>query len=205
MNSLEIDDAIASLRENPHDICLQYLFLSDDERKREWITYSHALAGVDRFFVITVQQIGMLDARLVFFDKKLLQNGDQDKLTDIYLNEQLAQSYMWILGAYEVIRTLNENKRPGYNTYGNFQQRAMNLKHKFERIRIPLAKFEPSRKHKATDSSVAYPTFSLDKGVAWQISSTTYITRRELSDEMLDLFKDIYNENNNINIVNPPK
>ncbi|EHU2500695.1 hypothetical protein ACU988_002809 [Acinetobacter baumannii] len=205
MNSSELDKTITLLRNNPESICLQYLILSDDERKTEWTTYSHALAGVDTFFVITVQQIGWLDARLVFFDKKLLENGKQNTLTDIYLNEQLAQSFMWVLAAYEIIRTLNDDKRPSYNTYINFQQRVMDLKHKFERIRIPLAKFEPSRKHKTTDSSVAYPTFSLEKGVAWQVSDSTYITRRELSDEMLELFKDIHKGLSGITLTNPQK
>ncbi len=50
MNSSELDKTITLLRNNPESICLQYLILSDDERKTEWTTYSHALAGVDTFF-----------------------------------------------------------------------------------------------------------------------------------------------------------
>ena len=60
------------------------------------------------------------------------------------------------------------------------------LKHRFERIRIPLAKMELARRH-PTDDPIAYPAINLELGVASQVAEDTFITRRELSDALLDL------------------
>ena len=59
-----------------------------------------------------------------------------------------------------------------------------------ERLRIPLAKMETVRRF-PTDGSMAYPTISRDFGVAWHVAQDTYITRRELSDQLLDFLADL--------------
>jgi hypothetical protein len=60
------------------------------------------------------------------------------------------------------------------------------LKHRLERIRVPLAKMEPARRY-PTDERIAYPTINLERGIAWQIAEDTVVTRRELSDALLEL------------------
>lgn len=65
------------------------------------------------------------------------------------------------------------------------------LKHEIERLRIPLAKFEPARRF-ATDSPIAYPALmGRDLGVAWHLGPDTFVSRRELSDALLSLVEDI--------------
>ncbi|WP_284073935.1 hypothetical protein [Acinetobacter pittii] len=38
------------------------------------------------------------------------------------------------------------------------------------------------------------PTFNITHGVAWQITETEWIIRKELSDEMLELLEKIFKE-----------
>lgn len=179
------------IEESP-EICLKYIHLFDEQRAIRWINVSHCLSSVDHFFVITIQQLGRLDSRLVLMDSLLIRNEEfNDEFTN-YTNEHLMQSYLWVLGAYEVVRTINDKNRPSYEAYSNYQENLKKLKHSFERLRVPLAKFEPSRKHMNTDSHIAYPGFNLDKGVTWQVSYDLWITRRELSDSMLEIFEIIH-------------
>ncbi len=56
-----------------------------------------------------------------------------------------------------------------------------------------LAKFAPADKHKG-DAHVPTPTFNITHGVAWQITETEWIIRKELSDEMLELLEKIFKE-----------
>jgi hypothetical protein len=50
---------------------------------------------------------------------------------------------------------------------------------------------EPAKKHKNTDFSIAYPVPHKTLGVAWVISGTSYMSRREVSDDGLNLFEEI--------------
>ena len=66
-----------------------------------------------------------------------------------------------------------------------------NLKYEFERIRIPLAKMEPARRHADTDSKIAYPALNSNFGISWRVSEEKYVVRRELSDNLLILIESI--------------
>jgi hypothetical protein len=59
-----------------------------------------------------------------------------------------------------------------------------------ERLRIPLTKMETARRF-PTDSMIAYPTVTRDFGIAWHVAQDTYITRRELSDQLLDFLAEL--------------
>ncbi|QIC67475.1 hypothetical protein [Acinetobacter schindleri] len=173
------------------EICLKYIYLYDEQRALRWTNVSHCLNKVDHFFVVTIQQLGRLDSRLVLLDSLMIRNNEFNQNFEHYIGEHLMQSYLWVLGAYEAIRTLNDRDRSSYKEYSSYQDKIMKLKHTFERLRIPLAKFEPSKKHKATDNHIAYPGFNSDNGAAWQVSCDQWITRRELSDRMIELFEEI--------------
>ena len=58
-----------------------------------------------------------------------------------------------MLGAYEVfVRTMHERAVAANDAMAG---KIGNVKHRFERVRIPLAKMEPARRHKDTDSPMA--------------------------------------------------
>lgn len=66
-----------------------------------------------------------------------------------------------------------------------FSRTIKSTKIDFERIRIPLAKFEPARRHQATDSAVAWPGVHPNLGLGWGVSNDKYVSRRQLADDLL--------------------
>jgi hypothetical protein len=107
------------------------------------------------------------------------------------LGDHLTLSYLWVLGAYEIIRALDQRSREDEQFLPELKERLKKLKHEFERIRIPLAKFEAATRHRETDSHIAYPAINTEKGIAWRVSVDVWITRRDLSDSMLELLESI--------------
>lgn len=162
----------------------------DTDRYTKWVNVSIKLAAFDTFMVVTVQGLGKLDAKLIKEDEAIIQNGSSSSpFGDI--SDHLTLSYLWVLGAYEIIRSLDQRTRSNTGFFPNYRESLRQLKWDFERIRIPLAKFEPAKKHKDTDSHIAYPWLNTALGVAWQVSEDTWITRRELSDSMLNIFESL--------------
>ncbi|AMX20333.1 hypothetical protein IEC338SC_3222 [Acinetobacter pittii] len=179
---------------------LAYMSLIDEDRLNRWVKASFALGKVEPFFISTFQSLGRLDSRLVFFDKIIIKNlmkGDKGDLDfNAYTIEHLSQATLWLFGAYEIVRVLNDKKfkkKPEMATYEKYQPEIKALKLKLARIRMPLAKFAPADKHKE-DAHVPTPSFNLTHGVAWQITETEWIIRKELSDEMLELLEKIFEE-----------
>lgn len=166
----------------------------DEARYKEWIEVSFALGKAEPFFIPTIQGLGRLDSKLIYADAK--SSPPQGKTFYIdesaELTDRFTYSFLWVLGAYELIRTLDQRCRANPMLLGEEINNKVNiLKHKIGRLRVPLAKMEPARKYKETDEPIAYPAFHKTLGISWRISNTTYITRRELSDEALSLFEEI--------------
>ena len=110
----------------------------------------------------------------------------------IKLTDSFFLSYLWVLGGYELIRTISQRCQERREILGEeLNQRIHKLKGDFERLRIPLAKMEPAWKHTATDSPIAFPAFHKDLGISWRVSEDLYIPRRQLSDSLLSLFEDV--------------
>ena len=51
---------------------------------------------------------------------------------------------------------------------------------------MPLAKIEPASGYAANDSHIAYAGIQERFGVAWRLNLSTVVSRRELSDTMLE-------------------
>lgn len=167
-----------------------YIQLIDIERRDRWIRASCAVRSLKNFMMPTLQGLGNLDAKLVVEDAKI---RETDKPSNPFgdLSDHITLSYLWILGAYEFVRALEQRAREDDTFFPEFKDNLRNLKHSFERIRIPLAKFEAARRHKDTDSHIAYPSFNPETGVGWQVAQDTWIDRRVLSDELLELLEQI--------------
>lgn len=82
-----------------------------EERFERWLKVSIGLARFDPFIPNLVQSLGKMDATLCEMDVSLVEkykqggNANEDyKL----IQGHLTHSYLWVLGSYEVIRTLTQ-------------------------------------------------------------------------------------------------
>jgi len=110
----------------------------------------------------------------------------------------LLLSKLWVLGAYELIRFLNDiNKKRNFLEESN----KTNLKEIltiFSKIRVPLAKFQKAGNDKTLYEGVADSFFDSNKGVGWKVYShgknkfeKEIFYRNDLGDLLLKLLKDI--------------
>lgn len=165
--------------------------LSADERWERWLKASIGLMRFEEQMMPLVQQLGRMDIRLIqadetwpdrFLDGKL---SYEDSTT---LHEHITLSFLWVLGAYEFIRTLCDRVRTDdtEKTPEEVRNLLLQTKRRFARVRMPLAKMEPASHFSEEDGPIAYPGLRRGVGVAWQLSPSTVITRRELSDILLE-------------------
>src|SRR5262249_48151898 len=106
---------------------------------------------------------------------------------DMKLNDLVVQATLWVFGSYEVVRTLA--KKIGSNpTFldDTLRQRVKAVRDDFERVRIPLAKFEAPRK-RPNDRGTAYPAIHQERGIGWSVAKGVFFSRRGLSDKLLKL------------------
>ncbi|WP_334648795.1 hypothetical protein [Klebsiella pneumoniae] len=161
-----------------------------EERFERWLKVSIGLARFDPFLPSLVQSLGKMDATLCETDVSLVekyrQGGNANEDYEM-IQGHLTHSYLWILGSYEVIRTLTQSiKENKSDDPAEVLERFQNAKKRFARLRIPLAKFEAAKAHNKTDFKIAYPGFAYQIGIAWQVSDDVVISRQELSDLFLE-------------------
>ena len=141
-----------------------------------------------------IQGLGRFDCHLIHEEARfaaLNQEQSSSARERTLLTDRVTLSYFWVLAAYELVRTLDQRWRTGATTLPDeFGSRITALKRRMERLRIPLVKLETARRF-PTDSAFAYPTITRDFGVAWHIAQDTYVTRRELSDQLLNFLADL--------------
>lgn len=163
----------------------------DQPRYAEWVRLSHRTARFETFMVPTVQGLGKFDAKLIARDSayiKLSQRQREEIDVSLELTDRFTDSYLWVLGAYEIIRTMDQRCRIDSTLVADHVL-IRNAKHFFERVRVPLAKFEAARRHTDTDSTIAYPSLNREHGIAWQVAEGVFISRRELSECLMELLR----------------
>ena len=165
-----------------------------DDRLQRWVDASSAAGAVEAFMIPLVQGLGRFDCHLINEDARSAA-FNQEQSSSLHestrLADRLTLSYFWVLAAYELVRTLDQRWRTGATTLPDESgNRVAALKRRMERLRIPVAKMETARRF-PTDSAIAYPTISRDFGLAWHVAQDTYISRRELSDQLLDFLADL--------------
>lgn len=163
-------------------------------RDQQWVTASSAFARVEMEMVLVVQRLGLLDCQLIDDDTRFLGLSEVQQgtvLEALRLNNRITISYLWVLGAYELVRTLDQRCQAKPDLFGpELTARVRVTKQQINRLRIPLAKMEAAGKH-PTDSPIAYPAITLSHGISWQLTADTFITRREVSDAFLQLMTDL--------------
>lgn len=165
-------------------------------RNQRWVYASFGLAKLEVFSIVDVQEIGRLDCRCIEEDKRICSNlGNASELEKNLLrdNDHFLFSKLWVLGAYELLRVIRVRCKKDPNLLSpDLVIKIELLESKFLRLRVPLAKKEPQRKHQ-TDSGIAYPTIHQKYGFGWRVSEDIVITRRELSEELLQCLEEIRN------------
>ena len=153
-------------------------------RFERWVKASFVTARYEDHIPVTIQGLGRIDQLLYAEDQRLvsqpLENAEPSALT-----LHITLSHLWVLGAYEALRTIHQRCREGTGV----DEPVRDVLRRFERLRIPLAKFEPSGRHRETDTKIAYPAINAQYGVAWQVANDVFIPRGELSDEFLVLLE----------------
>ena len=142
-----------------------------------------------------IQTLGIEDAELRDVKTTNIYSADGTPLEDeygiLYLERFQIRAHLWVLGAYEVIRMLSERVRKNPDlTVPDAVDYIHKTKRLFERVRIPIAKYEASKRHKATDFSVA-PAGIGPKGIGWKVSEDTIVYQSELSDEFFRMMTTI--------------
>lgn len=165
-----------------------------DDRQQRWVAAASAAAAFDKSMVALVQGLGRFDCHLIREDARfaaLNQEESSSTRESMLLADRCTLSYFWVLAAYELVRTLDQRWRIGATSMPDeFAARIATLRRRMERLRVPLLKMETPRRF-PTDGSMAYPTVSRDFGVAWHIAEDMYITRREISDQLLGFLADL--------------
>ena len=165
-----------------------------DDRFQRWVDAALVAGAIEPSMTALVQGLGRFDCRLIEEDARfsgLNQEQSSSSHEIIRLADRLTLSYFWMLAAYELVRTLDQRWRTGATTLPDESgNRVTTLKRRMERLRIPLAKTETARRF-PIDNAMAYPIISRDFGLAWHVAQDTYISRRELSDQLLDFLADL--------------
>lgn len=161
------------------------------ERVQRWVSAGLKVAPIEKMMLPVVHALGQKDCELIQRDQMALFAFSQIEAraiqsTDrhaIEFNDLLTQSYFWVLGAYEIIRSICE-RLDGDSR----QKEARDAKHIFERVRMPLAKMATANRYKA-DSPIAYPALNMRHGIAWQVQKDVFVTRFELSETFLSFLE----------------
>jgi hypothetical protein len=158
----------------------------DFDRWHRWVKGSQALNAIEPHILVTAQGLGWLDCKLIE-NAEVLRDGEPDLSDPTSLQEHLTLSYLWVLGAYELVRATDQRLREQVTgaTFNGLRE----LKAKLARLRMPLAKFEPAHAHRDTDAPIAWPAWGPGRGAAWRVAPDTFIGRRELADDLLQVLE----------------
>lgn len=167
------------------------------ERQSEWMNSSFTFMGVEMLLLGEVQALGELDVELIEELHKIKTNSKLEE--DLKIKRRyLLLSKLWVLGAYELIRFLNDINKKRNSLSENTKLKLNGVLTTFTKVRVPLAKFQKAGKDKTLYDGVADSFIDSNKGVGWKIYSHTktglkeeIFYRNELGNSLLDLLKEM--------------
>src|SRR5687768_6664695 len=86
----------------------------DQPRYAEWVRISKGVRSIEPGLVVFIEGLGRVEARLRYEDARYLALPNRDRLpTEEFfdLTERITLSRLWVMGAYEVVRTLSQRVR----------------------------------------------------------------------------------------------
>jgi len=163
-----------------------------------WTIGAFKFAPVHLPYVNAVHGIGRLDVALrvvapeVFSALRTSAVGDPAES----LIDYECLSNLWVMGGYEFVRSLS--RRLGRGTAQG--EAVRDAKVRFERVRIPLAKFEAAARFRATDKESPDRISRTDVGAGWIVNPSTVIYRVDLADALVAVF-DLFAETNDTSVI----
>ena len=175
----------------------------DQPRYARWVNISHAMDTIEPGLTVFLQGLGKIDAKLVYEEALYRQLPAEVRTSfqeSLHLTDRFALSHLWVLGAYEATRTLDQRVRNNASLLTRqLARRLARVKREFERVRIPLAKLEPSHKYEQTDFSLARPAIHRELGISWRVAKRVFIPRHRLSERLMGLLGAIQDYQNRKN------
>ncbi|AFN57584.1 hypothetical protein FBY51_1805 [Zymomonas mobilis] len=172
----------------------------NEERFERWVKVSVGLDRFNKHLPSILLGLSVMDIDLYKKDLELVEKykeggdatkdyGSESESVSGSLKRHLTYSYLWVLGAYEFVRTITlsikDRKDEDFKDKEVFEK-LTKTKNLFTRLRVPLAKLEAARYHEKTDFMIAYPGIDCDVGIAWQVNENLVISRQKLSDLFLE-------------------
>lgn len=169
----------------------------EKDRQSEWMDSSFAFMGIEMLLLGEVQALGELDLELIKEFQKIKINSKLEE--DLKKKRRyLLLSKLWVLGAYELIRFLNDIDKKRNLLRKDAKAKFNEVLTIFTKVRVPLAKFQKAGKSKDLYKGVADSFIDSNKGVGWKVYSHTkkelkkeIFYRKELGDLLLNLLKEM--------------
>ena len=163
----------------------------DQPRYAKWVEASNGLTKIAPGLPVFIQGLGKIDAQLAWEDAAFLALPAQDRASleeSIKLTDRITLSRLWLLGAYEVIRTLSQRVKANPRALPKrLGERVHRVKREFARVRMPLAKLEPAKSHAKTDFADAVPAMNRQLGISWKVAKRVIVPRHKMSERLLKL------------------
>lgn len=163
------------------------------DRMIRWLVGAYKLGAYHGGFAESLRGLGRLDCALKsadrFFYNYMNGGGEIGKPVDNIFFDFPLLSNLWMMGMYEVLRTLSQilrNDEKLGKAHPATDEVSL-LKIRFERVRIPLAKFERASRF-PTDYEYISQFQGGPDGWGWVVDAKTVIYRNDLADEVLNLF-----------------
>ena len=156
-------------------------------RKASWNRAINAVQSLELNIRWPLLSLKRLDAELWERTPRLIRIREKESISDadhLLLQRTVGDAFFWVLGAYEMVRTLDQRckaKHAGTTRAAHFND----VKLQVERVRMPLAKLEPARRHRSFDRSFASAVLSRGKGYCWRVADGHDIPFTTLSDQVL--------------------
>src|SRR5690349_9865348 len=80
----------------------------DYPRWHRWVAASQKLKVIEELMMFPAQGLGWLDCQLIAEDTRLIDAPPFEPARPRALNEQITLSYLWVLGGYELVRTIDQ-------------------------------------------------------------------------------------------------
>ena len=85
----------------------------DQPRYAEWVRLWHSAGCIEPFMIIAIQGLGRVDAILVAQNQVFLSLPETKRTTIdamLELTDRFMNSNLWVLGAYEIIRIIEQRR-----------------------------------------------------------------------------------------------
>jgi hypothetical protein len=169
-----------SRKDKWRDISWQSFWLNNDLQELTWLIQ---MLGYDDIVLYEYDQMLNLDSPNILL-------GTPTPAVDDMLHGMIWKSYTWVLAAYELIRTINQ-KLTTADPSANITSKSHWLKNEFARLRVPMAKFEPTKKHQKTDYKFPRGCTQPGRGLCWEVADGVAISRMESSDALVSFLLEL--------------